>query len=228
MSSTDTQPASPALVIDGSSACFFAGALGSNSKWLACQKATEPALESLFKSVEQVLAEAKLELDQIQSYIYCEGPGSVLGLRLCSMAIETWRQLQSNKPKVFAYNSLKLTAATLLHQQEISGEVLLVSDWKKDIWNGIKIHQGKHDERVSPVSSEELMQWPGPIYHLPARKGWQKPPEGAIEVNYEPEQLPHLQGHPGLIQETDGVDLYQSGINTFQKWTPERHRAIST
>lgn len=220
-------PPAPALVIDGSSTCFFAGALGDDGSWLASRTANEPALESLFKTVDAVLAEACIGLEQIQAYIYCEGPGSVLGLRLCSMAIETWRQLEPNPPKVYAYKSLKLTAATLLNAQQTSETALLVSDWKKDSWNSIKICGQAIDAEVSPISSEELTDWQGPLYHLPARKGWQKPPEGAIKLSYEPEHLAKLLNTPGLIRETERVELYQSGINTFQKWAPERHRSIS-
>ena len=95
------------------------------------------------------------------------------------------------------------------------------------MWNSIKIHTGTLDA-VTPISSAELIDWKGPLYHLPARKGWQKPPSGAVELSYEPEYLPKLLHTSGLIRETDNVELYQSGVNTFQKWTPERHRATST
>lgn len=227
MSPTRIKTPEPALVIDGSSTCFFAGVLGNDGKWLASRTATEPALESLFKTVDAVLDEACIDLEQIQAYIYCEGPGSVLGLRLCSMAIETWRRLQPNPPKVYAYNSLSLTVAGLLDQITTAEAGLLVSDWKKDTWNSMQIHRDAINVNVSPISSEELTDWQGPIYHLPARKGWQRPPEGAIELSYAPKQLAKLLSTPGLVRETGRVELYQSGINTFRKWTPERHRAIS-
>jgi tRNA threonylcarbamoyladenosine biosynthesis protein TsaB len=224
MSTTRSAPTYPALLIDGSGACFFSGVLGSDGNWLAFKKAPEPALESLFETVAHVLAEADIELDAIQSFIYCEGPGSMLGLRLCAMAIETWRRLQPTPATTYAYNSLQLTAADLRHKSQLNHDALLISDWKKDTWNGLRIGTGALPA-VTPIHSAELAEWQGPLYHLPARKGWQQPPAHAVELNYHPEHLPDLLTTPGLIQATEGVTLYQSGLNTFQKWTPDRHRA---
>ena len=205
---------------------LFSGVLGNDGRWLASKKVTEPALESLFDTVDTVLKSADLELGQIRSYIYCEGPGSVLGLRLCAMAVETWRRIHPNPTGIFAYNSLELVAAGLVQEGEVQAEALLISDWKQDTWNGLKITPGT-PERVAPVSTCELSAWEGRLYHLPARKGWQNPPENAVEVAYEPERLATLVATPELIQRRESVALYNSGVNTFQKWTAQRHGAIS-
>lgn len=224
MPDTQSDPARPALLLDGSGTCFFSGVLGHDGKWLAFNNAAEPPLESLFASVDHVLEEAGVELDAVKSFIYCAGPGSILGLRLCAMAIETWMRLHPAPGGLYAYNSLQLAAADQLRQSESTEDALLISDWKKGTWNGLKISSGKL-QTVAPVGSDELAGWRGRLYHLPARKGWQKPPEKAIELSYNPESLPALLDTPGLIQQTEGVTLYQSGLNTFQKWTAERHRA---
>ncbi len=224
MSLPHSAPACPTLLVDGSGACFYAGVLGSGGQWLAFKAADEPALESLFTTVEHVLQEAGIALEAIQSYLYCEGPGSVLGLRLCAMAIETWRRLQPTPGATYGYKSLQLAAADLLHHTQLPQQVLLISDWKKDTWNGLKLSTGNLPE-VTPVSSGELADWSGPLYHLPARKGWQPPPANAVELSYQPQNLPDLLSVHGLVRATEGVTLYQSGLNTFQKWTPDRHRA---
>lgn len=224
MSESASTPAYPALVIDGSSSCFFSGVLEKDGSWLAYKKAPEPALESLFKTVDIVLEEAGLELDRIQSFFYCEGPGSVLGLRLCAMAIETWRRIHPGPTELYAYNSLKLVAACLQNAGRVKEESLLISDWKKDTWNSLKISPTTLGV-VAPISATELSGWQGPLYHLPARKGWQDPPENALELAYEPEKLASLTEVPELILRSQAVTLYNSGINSFQKWTPDRHRA---
>lgn len=227
MHSTSKAPLYPALVIDGSSSSFFSGVLGSDGSWLASKKAPEPALESLFETVDSVLESAGVKLDAIKSYIYCEGPGSVLGLRLCAMAIETWMRIHPNPTKLYAYNSLELVAANLLIQGKVTEEVLLISDWKKDTWNGLKAAPDSMGS-TTPTSSTELSEWKGPLYHLPARKGWQAAPESAVELSYEPECLPKLFVRSHFIEPRESVTLYNSGINSFQKWTPERHRSISS
>ncbi len=227
MSLAPAAPAYPALLIDGSGTCFYAGVLGSDGRWLAFETADEPALESLFATVEHVLRQAAIELDAIRAFIYCEGPGSVLGLRLCAMAIETWRRLQPSPASTYAYNSLQLAAADLIHRAEITQDALLISDWKKNSWNGLRISAGALPP-VAPIHADALADWTGPLYHLPARKGWQAPPQNAIEAGYHPAHLPELLNTPGLVRPTEGVVLYQSGLNTFQKWTPDRHRATKS
>lgn len=201
--------------------------MGSDGNWLASKNAPEPALESLFETVNSVLKNAGVKLDAIKSYIYCEGPGSLLGLRLCAMAIETWMRIHPGAKQLYAYNSLELVAATLLSRGKVTKEALLISDWKKDTWNGLKASPDELGS-VTPISSTELSKWNGPLYHLPARKGWQAPPDTAIELTYEPECLPQLLTRAQFIEPRESVTLYSSGINSFQKWTPERHRAISS
>lgn len=224
MSVPASTPICPALVIDGSSACFFSGVLGGDGSWLACRKADKPALESLFSTVETVLKKAGLELNHIKSYIYCEGPGSLLGLRLCAMAIESWTRIHPAPTELYSFNSLTLLATQLTKEGGNEEDALLISDWKKDTWNSLAIRSGTPG-RVKPIQTPELSDWQGPLYHLPARKGWQKPPDNALELKYAPERLAKLLDFPDLIQRRQSVELYNSAVSSFQKWTPERHRA---
>ena len=217
----------PALVVDGSSARFFAGILDAEGRWLAKVEACKPALESLFESVNTALETAELEIADLRAYLYSAGPGSVLGLRLCAMAIETWHRLEEKAPALFAFNSLELVAADLIDRSVVSQESLLVSDWKKEVWNGLRLHPRGWDS-VEPFETSIVQNWTGPLYHLPARKGWQSAPANAIEVHYDPACLSRVFSRPGLLSGTNGVCLYESGLNTFKKWTAERHRLPST
>lgn len=224
MNPAESAPALPALVVDGSGSRFFAGILSAHGDWAAKCTCEEAPLEGLFTTVDKVMQESGFELGEIRSYIYCEGPGSVLGLRLCAMAIETWSRLNNTSQSFFAYNSLQLTAACILDEGSSKEDTLLISDWKKDAWNSLKIADGKIGV-VEPIATSELETWSGPLLHLPARKGWQQPPESAVAVNYRPEALSKHLGNTDLLKQTAGIQLYSAGVNTFQKWTPQRHRA---
>lgn len=224
MSSETTAPCFPALVIDGSGSSVFTGVLGSDSKWIGVTEQAGAPLEELFHSVESTLAAAQLTLADIRSYIYCEGPGSVLGLRLCAMAMETWSRLYPESASFYSYNSLQLTAYALKTEQQDVENALIVSDWKKGAWNAIRIDQGKIAE-AEVIDDEQLNNWDAPLYHLPQRKGWQAPPEKAVTLSSNPSSLSQVWQTNGLLRKTEGVELYSTGINTFQKWTPTRHRA---
>jgi tRNA threonylcarbamoyladenosine biosynthesis protein TsaB len=213
----------PALVIDGSGGSVFAGVLDGGG-WLAKAERAGAPLENLFPTVEEALRAADLRLADIRGYLYCEGPGSVLGLRLCAMAIETWTRLHPASAQLQKYNSLRLCALSLLQDAPDLEDALIVADWKKGAWNALKITGGTAGS-AEVIDDEALAAWGGALYHLPQRKGWQSPPAGAETLAYDPARIAELRAHPQLLQPTEGVQLHNTGINTFQKWTPTRHRA---
>ena len=214
---------SPALVIDASMGRVFAGLLDADGNWISYQKSELNALEGLFIAVESCLEEGGLSVKSIHSYIYCEGPGSVLGLRLCAMALRTWQRLSNIETALYRFNSLQLCQALIQKDFSNPTDALLVSDWKKGVWHSLGISRNQISE-VRPIDSSELSQFSGPIYHLPQRKGWQTPPVGAIEIEYQPERLNEIDYK--LFSKCDTVELFSAGANTFQKWKPERHRVI--
>ncbi len=212
-----------ALVIDGSSATVFVGLLGTEGKWLFQITQKSAPLEGLFPAVEAVLYSAQCRISDVHDFIYCEGPGSVLGLRLCAMAIQTWGLLREPDVRYFSYNSLALTATLILKDTPNMNQALLVSDWKKDAWNSICINEGQPGA-IAVLDNQAVSNWKnGPLFYLPQRKGWQKVPENAIILEYSPHRLPEVMQ---LLKETKKIELYTSNINVFQKWVPQRHRAI--
>ncbi|MFT5837166.1 MAG: tRNA threonylcarbamoyladenosine biosynthesis protein TsaB [Candidatus Azotimanducaceae bacterium] len=212
------------LVIDGSGSAVFTGLLTETDQWLAKVERPGAPLEELFPAVEAALKKAGIRLSDVNSYLYCEGPGSVLGLRLCAMAIETWTRLYPQSAQLYKYNSLQLTALSLLDSKPELHDALIVSDWKKGAWNALYIKEGIAGT-TEVIDDEAMAAWEGALYHMPQRKGWQSPPANAVTLNYDPAQIDKVRHHPSLLQATEGVELYSSGINTFQKWTPTRHRA---
>ena len=212
------------LVIDGSGSKVFAGILDAENRWLVKLERDGSPLEELFSVIEAVLTESGLSLTEIGSYIYCMGPGSVLGLRLCAMAIETWARLYPKSAQYYKYNSLQLSAHALLYATPDLKDALIVSDWKKGAWNALYI-RGGHVGANEVIDDGALNDWENLIYHLPQRKGWQSPPDKVQTLIYDPSILDAIHDAEGLLQITDRIELYSSGINTFQKWTPTRHRA---
>lgn len=218
-----SHPKYPALVIDASGSSVFTGILASEQQWLAKAELSGAPLEMLFPAVEEVLQLAQLKLAQVRSFIYCEGPGSILGLRLCAMAIETWTHLYPDAAPCFAYNSLQLSAALLVKDVALPTHALLVSDWKKGAWNAVHITRGVIS-CTSVVEQAELEDWQSALYHLPQRKGWQTPPAQANSLQFAPERLHEVLNTTVRLRPTQGVELYSNGVNTFAKWNGQRHR----
>lgn len=212
------------LIIDGSGSALFAGLLDARGAWQATALRECAALEGIFPAVTDVLQAADRNLSEVDAYIYCEGPGSVLSLRLCAMAIETWRRLLPKPAALYKYNSLQLMAQRLLAEAPEPHGARIVSDWKKGAWNSLTF-QDNAVGAVEVLDDEALAAWSGPLYHLPQRKGWQSPPPAATTLDYDPACLDRLHTRPGLLHPINSVELYSAGVNTFQKWTPARHRA---
>lgn len=215
------------LVLDCSGAELFAGVLNADNFWLSQFQLSGAALECLFPAVEKALSDAGIGFESIGQYIYNAGPGSVLGLRLCAMAIETWSRLYPDSRHFHAYNTLQFCAYSILDDHAELQDALLVSDWKKGAWNALYIGDRTVGE-TQVVDDATLQLYTGPCFHLPQRKGWQAAPTNCTTIALAPARLNHLIKHSKLLTTTTGVQLYASTVNTFQKWTPERHRAPTT
>ena len=212
------------LVIDGSSNTVFAGLLDADSRWLAKTEHDGNALEELFPVIEMVLSKSSLSLADIDNYIYCEGPGSILSLRICAMAIKTWTRLYPKSASYYKYNSLQLSAHALLYATPDLQDALIVADWKKGAWNALYIRD-RHVGDTEVIDDASLDDWENLIYHLPQRKGWKIPPNKVQTIHYDPSILDAIRHTSGLLEMTTHIELYSSGINTFQKWAPTRHGA---
>jgi hypothetical protein len=217
----------PQLVIDGSGSLLFAGILDHDLNWLGQHTAEGAALENLFATVENALQAANVELSDLGTFIYNAGPGSVLGLRLTAMALQTWAQLNPAAIQFKAYNTLQLAMRLLRIDQPDLQDALIVSDWKKGAWNALYLTEAGIG--TTEVVDDALIEaYPHPTFHLPQRKGWQSPPANAKTISLLPVRLPEVYHEPNFLKSTQGVELYTTAINTFQKWTPERHRAKGT
>jgi tRNA threonylcarbamoyladenosine biosynthesis protein TsaB len=212
------------LVIDASNPACFTGILDQDNNWLAHKSIEGPALETIFAEVQSVLSEATLSLQAIDRYIYCEGPGSTLGLRLAAMAIKTWHALHHESPPCFTYNSLQLAAHCLRLDEPKLHEAILIADWKKDTWNSVILKKGAVST-CKPILQTDLHEMEEPRYHLPQRKGWQAPPSNAATLNYSPERLDDLIDSHELLRHVDSPLPFASAPANYQKWVPDRHRA---
>jgi tRNA threonylcarbamoyladenosine biosynthesis protein TsaB len=212
------------LVVDASNPAIFTGILDASGKWLAQSTNEGMALEVIFPAIKKHLHTSAIELAAIDRYLYCEGPGSTLGLRLVAMALETWRRLSAKPPSLHSYNSLQFVAACLQLDAPETKDALIVADWKKDAWNAIYIRDQKI-QKTAPIEQAELDLWKGPRFHLPQRKGWQAPPANAKTLHYDPSRLPEVLSSDNPLRSVDTVELFASAGPSFQRWTPDRHRA---
>ncbi len=207
--------------MDASGETATAGVLGPDGVWLAWTEGMAGALEGLFPAVRTVLADSKLEIGGLAGLVNCQGPGSVLGVRLAAMAAEAWRRLPERSLPVFRYDSLRLTAA-LLAADGVS-EALVFSEWKQDAWKALALEGGVAGASFV-LNDAELAAHPLTPHHLPRRKGWHDAPGRARRLRYEPRRLPEVIGTTGLLEPCGAEVLPAAEVPEYRKWTPKRHR----
>jgi len=200
-----------ALVLDAASARTQVGWLAGADDAGAWYGHDAEAGEALFRGLESL----RCDVLQAGCLIFCEGPGSVLGIRTAAVLLRTWTTL---KPRpCFAYRSLELVA----HGPHAPG-LAVIADARRDTWH--VVGRGADD---APQPLQRL-----PASQLPARRGmpehfrhWAPLPEGTRRVPYDVGTLLHATAHRPLLRESPEPDAFLHEDPQYVTWTPHVHQA---
>jgi len=206
----------PALVIDASMPHVFVG-IWRDGQWLATANPQVAALEGLALACEDCLQAAQLRLEDMQSFVHCEGPGSLLSLRIAAMTLRTWLSspLLGQRP-LYQYRSLPMLASTL------SAPFDLIAPARRKLW--WHLQSSDSPSALAEIESSAVEALTGNLYYLPQRKGWHKPPPQAQQIQYSPKDFAPLFAQEGILQKVSQPTIFPAEAPTYEKWTPERHR----
>lgn len=213
----------PLLLTDCSAPGVRAGILGKNG-WLAYTHRQGETGSTLFDAVKQLLEDAGLGLEDIQSFAYCEGPGSTLGIRINSMALRTWISLSGSPKPVFAYRSLEAARLLIAGQETPPASFSVLSDLRKHCWNGLRVHPDTPDPEIQIVSEDALGSWPSPRYFIRQRIHSPGIPNDVEVIDYDLEPLGSRPSFRQSFTRVDQPEVFQTTTTEFKKWTPNRHR----
>ncbi len=190
-------------------------------EWLARRKTEEPALESLFANISECLKETGLGIGDINGYLYCDGPGSMLGLRLSSLAIRTWLAMPTFHASVTNYHRLHIAAVT----SQLPVGSLLITEFKEKRWHALKVTENlSHESPIVSLEQEALSSVGTPVFYLKQRKTWQTLPCEHMTVSYQLNDLPRLlKTHPELFFLTDNPVPFVRESSEYQTWNATRH-----
>jgi tRNA threonylcarbamoyladenosine biosynthesis protein TsaB len=196
----------PLLLLDASSERIQAGLLtgGPGSRW-ASRKAE--AGVGVFECIEELA----VDFAAVGAFAFCEGPGSILGIRTTAMALRVWNVL-GTKP-TYSYQSLAVSA------QAAGGGSSLIADARRSLWHRFKV--GGILERVPASELTGELLTPEGFRH------WDPLPPGTAEVSYDLALLlaqPSVAG-ADLFRETTEPDAFLHEEPSYAKWTPQIHRA---
>lgn len=160
----------------------------------------------VFRCLEQL----DVDLNQIGGFVFCDGPGSILGIRTVAMALRTWHLL--NPRPIFSYCSLALVAHALGRP-----EVAVIADARRDCW-----HHYRLGESLRRVPTAELQ---GELAAPENFRQWLPLPHNLIRLPYRVDELLSRVPDADLFRATDAPDAFLHDEPSYVTWTPHIHRA---
>jgi tRNA threonylcarbamoyladenosine biosynthesis protein TsaB len=144
------------------------------------------------------------------AFLFCDGPGSILGIRTSAMAIRTWNVLQPRP--VFAYCSLALIARAIGRS-----DVSVIADARRNSWHQFTLEQGLR--RVPPDALSGELVTPDTFRH------WAHLPAQVRRYPYALDDLLPCVADADLFMEAQHPDAFMHEEPSYVKWSPQVHRA---
>lgn len=195
----------PLLVLDAASARIQAGWLAPDAapRWATVD---DEAGVGVFRAVEAL----GVRPGEAGAYAFCDGPGSVLGIRTTAMALRAWTTV-APRP-AFAYFSLAVVAAALGRP-----EVTVIADARRDRWHCLS--PGGELRRVPAAELAGELVMPEGFRH------WTPLPAGVATTPYVLADLLPRVADADLFRPTDAPDAFLHEEPSYATWTPQVHRA---
>jgi tRNA threonylcarbamoyladenosine biosynthesis protein TsaB len=198
---------SPLLLIDAASARIQVGVLdaGAPARWAF---RTDEAGVGVFECIEEL----GVEIDRVSAFAFCEGPGSILGIRTSAMALRAWDVLRPRP--MFSYVGLAVVARGLGRPQ-----VGVIADARRGLW-----HRLADGGRLERVAASELS---GELVTPEGFRHWDPLPPGTGTASYDLAALFALApvANADLFRPAGEPDAFLHQEPSYAKWTPQIHRA---
>jgi tRNA threonylcarbamoyladenosine biosynthesis protein TsaB len=193
------------LVLDAASATIQAGWIDSEAA-MSFTSSIEEAGIGLFQCLDTL----KRPIDGAGAFVFCDGPGSVLGVRTAAAAVRAWNVL-SARP-VYGYHSLTLLAHALRR-----ADTSVICDARRDSWHCLK--SGSALVRIPAANIPRDVVMPEGF------RNWTALPPDLERVPYSlAEMFPRVLDAEMLIS-TDAPDAFLHEEPSYVTWAPHIHRA---
>lgn len=210
------------LVLDAASQRVQAGLLqvGKPAIWHATQ---DEAGRGVFAGTEAVLQQAGLGIEGIGAFLFCEGPGSMLGTRTVAMALRTWLALKSRP--VYRYQSLTLLAHEI-HRADETAPFSVIADARRDTWHCVTSNSvGIQKLRRAAVA--EIATSSDDLFQPAAFRAWATAPRAVKDCAYDVAALFAAHAGTDLCTATDAPDAFQHEAPEYKKWSAQPHSAAT-
>jgi tRNA threonylcarbamoyladenosine biosynthesis protein TsaB len=205
------------LVLDAASTRVQVGLLQpGDSSWRATD---EEAGQAVFAGADALLRQAGAGLDEVDAFVFCEGPGSMLGTRTVAMALRTWKTLRA-RPS-YAYQSLAIAAAG--DYARAARPFTVIADARRDSWHCQPVATDGSLGDLQRLPTGEL---PAGEILTPAHfRAWATLPARASVCSYNLEQLLPAMSARDLFRLVEAPDAHQHDAPDYKRWSAQVHSA---
>lgn len=195
----------PVVVLDAASALVQVGVFDAEgpARW---RTSTDESGIGVFQCLEQL----RIDPLRVASWVYCEGPGSVLGVRTVAMALRTWVTLEPRP--VYAYASLAVVA----HAQRRC-DLGVITDARRDTWHHFSVEGG-----LRRVATPDLI---GDLVMPEGFRQWSILPTSPARVSYCLSELLPKVWDIDFLHLSDAPDAFLHEEPSYVTWSPKIHRA---
>ncbi len=211
------------LVVDAASTSVQTGLLraGENALW---RSAEGEAGQLVFQQAESCLQESGIRLADVSAFIFCEGPGSMLGIRTAAMALRTWQALHPRP--AYRFQSLPLLAHFLARAGS-PRPFTLIADARRESWHAVTADAAGVIAPLRRAPAAEIAAGTEPLWQPSAFRAWAPSPRSAQDCPYRLSDLLAQLAHLDLFAETPRPDAFQHEAPEYKRWSAEVHSAAS-
>ncbi len=205
------------LVADSISDCIRMGIYKGDSKLFSVEK-KGMALENFFGILSEVCTGANVKLADIKEFIFCEGTGSVLGIRTASVCFFSIAYI--TKAKVFSYKIFDIARYISLKQGLAPCQI--ICDSKKGFYNILDLSNGT-ESQAQEISYEEFESIKKPHIHYIKQRQKQILKEGFEEITYNIDDIfEAISSNTSYLEELSEVkDALLLSKREFVKWNSQ-------
>ena len=174
-----------------------------SARW---QASDDEAGVALFENAKKLV----VDVGEADAFVFCEGPGSILGIRTVAMALRTWCVLRPRP--VFASASLALVAHALDR-----GNSGVIADARRETWHQYRIGEGLRRVPATDLGGELVM--PEHFRH------WAPLPPNVTRAPYNVAEMLPRAIDADIFHASDSPDAFLHEEPSYVTWTPQIHRA---
>ncbi len=217
----------PKLVIDTASRRVCVALIETPEADTATKFSDEEASLSLFPTIKSLLDERTMKLPQLRSIAFCEGPGSMLGIRTAIMGIRSWIATGQLKGcTIFSFNSLQVGKQIIANTSDAPDSYLVVTDARRQSWNCLN-SANQNTSVVELIKNEALEQATQPIYSFDEFPSWTQTQANIIRLSYRPEDVFQSLAFLDFLRQNPDTEPLNTRSLEFAKWIPKARTADS-